>query len=419
MATLQSINNVFYIRFRFDGRPYRRSLGITVREDAEDTRKQVEVNLHRIKVNLIPPPPPDADVALYILTGGKEGCKPTAPERPVLSLKELWDDYLASLPAGAKEESSLKTEKGHFNHLLRILKATTPVADLTTGDLQRYIKERATEPGFRGQIKARTIRKEISTFRNVWNNFALPRHVVALNFRGAFGKLHYPKESERPPFQTWEQIERQVERGGLSEFEIADLWDCLFLDLGRIKEFLDFVRLKSGLPGWVYPAFVAVAHTGCRRGEMMRSVVNDWDIGPDSQTPMVQWREKKKDRNKKFTFRQVPVTPLLRSVMAEWLAPTKHPGGQHTFCDTDGKPLTTKEALYWFEAAIANSKWKVLRGWHVFRHSFVSCMAMKGADQRFIDGAVGHQTDDMRRRYRHLFPHKQHEVLAAVFGDGA
>ena len=127
----------------------------------------------------------------------------------------------------------------------------------------------------------------------------------------------------------------------------------------------------------------------------------------------------RKDRTRKSAFRQVPVTPLLRTVMAEWLAPAKHPGGQHTFCDTDGKPLTTKEALYWFEAAIANSKWKVLRGWHVFRHSFVSCMAMKGADQRFINGAVGHQTDDMHRRYRHLFPHKQHEVLTAVFGDGA
>jgi hypothetical protein len=28
MATLQSINNDFYIRFRFEGSPYRRSLGI-------------------------------------------------------------------------------------------------------------------------------------------------------------------------------------------------------------------------------------------------------------------------------------------------------------------------------------------------------------------------------------------------------
>ena len=418
MATLQSIKNVFYIRFRIDGRPYRRSLGIASRDDAEDMRKQVEVNLHRIKVNLIPPPPPGADVTLYVLTGGKEGCKPTVPERPVQTLKALWDDYLASLPTGAKEESSLKTEKGHFNHLLRILKGTTPVANLTTDNLQKYIKQRATEPGFRGDIKARTIRKEISTFHNVWNNFALPRKVVVQNFRGAFGTLMYPKENERPKFQTWEQIDRQIERGGLSDNEIADLWDCLFLDLGRIKEFLDFARLKPGLPGWVYPALVAVAHTGCRRGEMMRSVVDDWDIGPDGQTPMVQWREKKRDRSKKFTFRQVPVTPLLRTVMTEWLSPANHPGGQYTFCDSNGAKLTTKEALYWFETTIAGSKWKVLRGWHVFRHSFVSCMAMKGVDQRIIDGAVGHQTDDMRRRYRHLFPHKQHEVLAGVFGDG-
>jgi site-specific recombinase XerD len=327
-------------------------------------------------VGLIPPPPPGADVPLYILSGGKEGCKLPEAERPVPSLQQMWNEYLASLPVGAKEESSLKTEKGHFNHLLRILKGKTKVADLTTDDLQRYIGLRSKEPGFRGLVKARTIRKEISTFRNVWNNFALPRQVVDKSFRAAFGKLMYPKERERPSFQTWEQIDRQIERGGLSKIEIADLWDCLFLDTGRIREFLDHVRQKPGLPGWVYPALVAVAHTGCRRGEFMRSVINDWDISPDSQMPMVQWREKKRDRNKEFTFRQVPVTPLLRSVMAERLAPANHPGGQYVFCDSKGNPLTKKEALYWFEAVIAGSKWTVLRGWHVFRHSFVSCMAM-------------------------------------------
>ena len=42
-------------------------------------------------------------------------------------------------------------------------------------------------------------------------------------------------------------------------------------------------------------------------------------------------------------------------------------------------------------------------------------MAMKGVDQRIIDATVGHQTEEMRKRYRHLFPHKQHEALAAVF----
>jgi hypothetical protein len=65
MATLQSIKSIFYIRYRLGDRPYRRSLGITSREDAEDTRKQVEVSLYRIKVNLIQLPPPVEDVPLF------------------------------------------------------------------------------------------------------------------------------------------------------------------------------------------------------------------------------------------------------------------------------------------------------------------------------------------------------------------
>jgi len=62
---------------------------------------------------------------------------------------------------------------------------------------------------------------------------------VAPEFRGAFGKLPLPKESERPPFPDLGADERQIERGGLTKIEIADLWDRLFLDIGRVKEFLD------------------------------------------------------------------------------------------------------------------------------------------------------------------------------------
>jgi site-specific recombinase XerD len=59
----------------------------------------------------------------------------------------------------------------------------------------------------------------------------------------------------------------------------------------------------------------------------------------------------------------------------------------------------------------------VLRGWHVLRHSFASNLAAKGVDQRFIDEFLGHQTEAQRRRYRHLFPHQQRQVLCQVFGS--
>jgi integrase len=41
---------------------------------------------------------------------------------------------------------------------------------------------------------------------------------------------------------------------------------------------------------------------------------------------------------------------------------------------------------------------------------------MKGIDQRIIDAWVGHTTEDMRRRYRHLFPNSEKQAMSLVFG---
>jgi integrase len=62
------------------------------------------------------------------------------------------------------------------------------------------------------------------------------------------------------------------------------------------------------------------------------------------------------------------------------------------------------------------SKWKVLRGYHVLRHSFASNLAAAGIDQRIIDEFMGHQTEVMRLRYRHLFPEQRQQAIKIVFG---
>jgi site-specific recombinase XerD len=81
-------------------------------------------------------------------------------------------------------------------------------------------------------------------------------------------------------------------------------------------------------------------------------------------------------------------------------------------------PLTRNETNDHFKRLVADSKWKVLRGWHVFRHSFISNCASKGVDQRMIDEWVGHQTEAMRKRYRHLIPSTQNQALRSVFAGG-
>jgi site-specific recombinase XerD len=50
------------------------------------------------------------------------------------------------------------------------------------------------------------------------------------------------------------------------------------------------------------------------------------------------------------------------------------------------------------------------------RHSFASNLAAKGVDQRMIDEWMGHQTEEMRKRYRQLIPSAQKNVMRSVFG---
>ena len=274
--------------------------------------------------------------------------------------------------------------------------------------------KRSRQKGLRGRkVGGNTIRKEIETFRAVWS-----WGVDAGKLQGDFPKkgLRFPKQIEKPVFQTWEEIERQIEQGGLTEAEQADLWDCLFLNLHEIDEILNFVKQCARQP-FVYPMFIMAAHTGARRSELLRSQVTDFN------GDTVTIRERKRVRGKQST-RRVALSVELRQVMDEWFA--SHPGGNHTFGQVDvvrskkhgqgPRAVTRDEAHDHFKRALAGSKWDKIKGWHCFRHSFCSNCAMKGIDQRIIDAWVGHTTEDMRRRYRHLFPNSEKQAMSLVFG---
>ncbi len=69
-----------------------------------------------------------------------------------------------------------------------------------------------------------------------------------------------------------------------------------------------------------------------------------------------------------------------------------------------------------FKRSLKGSKWERLKGLHTLRHSFISCLAAAGVDQRIIDDFVGHTTDQQRQRYRHLFPDVKQKAISSVFG---
>jgi integrase len=256
----------------------------------------------------------------------------------------------------------------------------------------------------------------MASFRACWN-WGVHAGLAKVTFpnRG----LKYPKADEKPPFQTWQEIERQIGQGGLSKLDQQGLWDCLFLTLAEIDELLVYVK-EHAHHGFIYPMFCFTAYTGARRSEVMRARIADVDL--QSQTATIHEKKRAKGRR---TSRRVPLSEFLIGTLKDWIA--IHPGGPYLFClqqevahsrkeRTEPTALTRNEANDHFKRTVEGSKWAKLRGWHVFRHSFASNCAAKGIDQRLIDAWLGHTTEEMRRRYRHLFPDQQRAAIQMVFG---
>ena len=386
--------------------------------------------------------PDGGDVVNFVKNGGRVE-EQVAPPPERLSFAALRDAYLALHSRGAMEGNSLETVKMHLRHFAGTLGERFHVQGLTLDDLQKHVNARATKK-YRGRpLSPVTLRKEVASLRAVWN-----WGVRAGKVRGAFPGhgLIYPKADEKPPYMTWQEVERKAASGGLSEGQVAELWDCLYLRKGEIEELLAHARQAAAHP-WVYPLLCTAANTGARRSELLRAEVTDVNL--DDGLMLV--REKKRSR-KQRTTRHVPLTPFLKGVLRDWLA--THPGGRYPFCQSgevarskkrsrttghqDGKsrpssagarlaavrarerpgvaPLTRDEAHDHFRRTLAGSRWEVLRGFHVLRHSFVSCLAAAGVDQRIIDEFVGHQTDEQRRRYCHLVPDVKQQAISRVFG---
>jgi integrase len=341
------------------------------------------------------------------------------------------------------EPNSLATAAMHLGHFGKTLGDRFRLQDLSLADLQRHVNRRLQKK-YRGKaLSPTTLRKEAASFRAAWNWAALNGLV-----HGTFPSkgLVYPKADEKPPFLTWPEVGRKLAAGGLSAGQQAELWDCVYLRKAEIEELLAHVKAHATQP-WVYPLVCATAHTGARRSELLRAEVTDVDLEADT----VLIREKKRSRRQRTT-RHVSLTPFLKGVLREWLA--VHPGGRHLFCQaglvarskkrsrTTGHrgqkarpkslqgrlasvrtrerpslgPVTRDEAHDHLKRTLAGSKWAVLRGFHVLRHSFISCLAAAGVDQRIIDDFVGHQTEEQRRRYRHLVPDVKQKAIAGVFG---
>lgn len=428
MAAIQERNNKYRILFCYQGKRHSLGLGAVSPDEAEAKAGQVDLLLLRLNQGLLTVPT-GVPIEEFMLHDGKVKSVRQARAIEPTTFGKLRDSYLETIN-GSIEENSLLTVTLHLKHFERSLGIGFPVQELSLDHLQRHILKRKD----RSPV---TLRKELASYRAMWN-----WGVQSGRLSGPFPNkgLRYPKGEEKPPFMTWQEIERRVSR----QPDQVGLWNALFLQIPEIEELLAYVK-KEAAHEWIYPMVCFAAHTGARRSEIIRTLVTDVDF----EAAAVTIREKKKRQGERTT-RRVPLSPFLAGVLEEWLK--AHPGGPFLFCHAGAVPrsrkrspttghlsknraktiegrlatvkprkppdinaVTKDEAHDHLKRTLKDSKWKVIRGWHIMRHSMASNSAAKGCDQRLIDAWLGHTTE-IRKRYLHLIPSNEQQAIRSVFG---
>ena len=297
MASLQTDpSGNYHVKFRFGGRQFRRSLRTKMKRKAEAAASHVEENIRLIlegRMNL----PSGADVPTFLLSDGKlaEPIKLS----PDIQVGQLFEKYQLSIPNDTLEKTTLNTFGVHMRHIVRLIGGRQVLSGITKSELQKYVTARSNEPGRRGNVSATTIRKELGTFGALWN-WAKTEGFVDADFprKG----LLFPKQTNKPAFQTWEQIQKQITENQLSDSDAGPLWDCLYLDTTKVKALLDFIE-KNSYHSLLHPMCALAAYTGARRSELCRSETADIDLVGGVFTIQERKRSKSRGRQGLFRFR--------------------------------------------------------------------------------------------------------------------
>lgn len=401
MAKLVQRGNQYLVRFRC-GKfcpPKFRSCLTNDKKEAERILHRIGDVCHQIKLGLVSIPP-DVDPGDFIFSGGKR----TSPilQREKYLLTSAVEDYFAGMPTGAKDDETLKLERLHCRHFARLLPKNKPFLEFDFDTVQGYINTRRKEQSKRGRpIHRNTIVKEINSLRQIWK--------AALK-RGKIGKpfpkeLMWPKDPAKPSFQSYAELTNDPN---------AD-WSTLVLKKAQVLQVLNEVAAQEK-NSFIYPVLAFAAFTGCRRSELVRVGVSDVDF----ELKRIRIHEKKR-RSSQFSesTRYVTIFPRFEQVLKEWIEKRPSSKSPHLFLSVKGKPLTRDTIHRQLAAALKGTSFPNIRGFHVFRHSFITNLAIEGATDSVIDKLVGHTTNETRMRYRHLLSEHTDSLLDGVFGGDA
>ena len=400
MANLVLKNGIYIVRFRFQGKEYKRSLKTHDKSAAEAARNSVEVTIHRLVTGTYKLAS-GVDPGDFIVSGGTLTEQTTRYETPppLPTTRSLIQDYLES-------QKNLLAKSYHYSQEIHLRHFTKYLGDLVDAPCDQ-IRQQHLERFLRGRL---TIRDPSTVARERVTLIQFYKWVCAQESQASYSspasKLFTIKFGrDRDPFRTLAEVRQIIERGGLMEEEKLDLWECVYLSPAEIGGLLETVRANATDP-MSFMLHAIPAYTGMRRGEVLRLTWVDVDL----DSGYITARSRKQSRTRTETIRRIDLHPELKAHLLEWRG--QRPKGQIVICNAKTlQPITTDQANRLFWQPMRGTEWCLdsSRNWfkigfHTYRHSFASNFAAAGVDQRVIDRWMGHMTEAMRRRYQHLFP---------------
>jgi integrase len=403
MANLGKKNGVYLARFRFQGKEYKRSLKTMNHGHAIAALRRVEDTLHWLAIGKLQVPE-GVDAGDFIVSGGTLTTPAPRPQPcPIPTVDQAIGEYLENV--GHLAVSNRATVRGHLRRLQKKLgyKAGAKIDQVTPRDLECFVQARLKERS------STTVAKEQGTLNQFFGWAVTAGHLATSPVTGL---PRVKPRGDLPPFRTLQEIEMTVARGGLSQREVLSLWDCLFLSPGQIAELLSLVNERSR-SDVSFILHAIPAYTGMRRGEVMRLRWSDIEFDQD----YIVARSLKQSRQHVETTRRIDLHPELKRALLGWREQRRT--GQYVACDSGSAGmLTSRGASSRFYQPLRGTAWCLLNrkdwfkiGFHTYRHSFASNLAAAGVDQRVIDEFMGHQTEAMRKRYRHLFPRNRRSAI--------
>ena len=218
MASLEfdELSGRYRIRFRYGGKPYKRSMKTSDRNEAAGDPRAGGRDHPALGARPAGNPARGRTGGLHPVGWQAEwqivGRAATYPGRPAQPLHEI-------LAEGCKAQTTLNTEETHISHLLRHLGKTKLAQSVTTADMQAYCEKRLRDTYRDKPIRPDTVKKEVATFRLIWNWAVAHGHLTG---PAPTKGLKYPKTEQKPPFMTRKEIEKIIKRGGLTEEQEAD-----------------------------------------------------------------------------------------------------------------------------------------------------------------------------------------------------